>query len=226
MRSLLVIILFLFSGKLVSQDTVMEMDRVYGLDPLLYNGKIYTYFMPSGTGGNQFLLSPDFLTGEVIIKGKTFEGISLNYDIYNQQLLLQYVNETGAFNIIEISKAWLDSFRIGIMEFRCLSPDDKPGFYQVLGDGPYFIMVYWRKDLKLDATFGSQNFTFTAATKNQYVLIGDQLRPIRNNRNLVSLLDPEHKPEINKYLQLNRIKIKKASDKTMTDLINYIGNLK
>ncbi len=145
MRSLLVIILIFFSGRLVSQDAAMEMDRVYGLDPLLYNGKIYTYFLPAGTGGNQFLLSADYLTGEVTIKGKTFEGISLNYDIYNQQLLLQYVNETGAFNIIEISKAWLEKFRLGNMEFRCLSPDNKPGFYQVLGDGPYFIMVLLAK---------------------------------------------------------------------------------
>lgn len=225
MHSLLVVTLFLICGKLISQDAAVVLDRVYGLDPLLYNGKIYTYFMPSGTGGNQFLLSADYLTGEVTIRGKTFEGISLNYDIYNQQLLLQYVNETGAFNTIGISKAWLEKFRIGNMEFRCLSLDNEPTFYQVLGDGPFFIMVHWRKDLKLDATFGAKNFTFTPPIKEQYVLISDQLKPFRNKRSLVSLFDPEHKPEINNYIQLNRIKIKKASDKIMTELINYIGNL-
>jgi hypothetical protein len=225
MRSLLVIILIFFSGRLVSQDAAMDINRVYGLDPLLYNGKIYTYFMPSGTGGNQFLLSADYLTGEVTIKGKTFEGISLNYDIYNQQLLLQYASESGAFNIIEISKAWLEKFRIGNMEFRCISSDKESSFYQVLGDGPYFIMVFWRKDLKYDANFGAQKFTFTPAVKDLFVLTGDQLRPVSNNRSLISLFNPEHKAAINNYLQLNRIKIKKASDKTMTELINYIGNL-
>jgi len=224
-RSLLVVILFLLSGRLISQDDAMEMDRVYGPDPMLYNGKKYTYFLPPETGGNQFLLSTDYFTGELTIKGKTFEGIILNYDIYNQQLLLTYANETGSFNIIEISKAWLESFRLENLEFRCLSYDNEPHFYQVLGDGPFFIMYYWRKDLKLDATYGAKNFTFTPAMKKKYVLIGDKLRPFSNKQSLVSLFDMQHKPEINNYIQLNRIKIKKASDETMTKLINYISNL-
>jgi len=225
MRSFLVIFLFLFSGNLISQDAVMQLDRVYGLDPLLYNGKQYSYFLPAGTGGNQFLSSGEFTKGDMVIRGIRFLDISLNYDIYNQQLLLTYANETGSFNIIEISKAWLESFRLENLEFRCLSYDNEPHFYQVLGDGPFFIMYYWRKDLKLDATYGAKNFTFTPAMKKKYVLIGDKLRPFSNKQSLVSLFDMQHKPEINNYIQLNRIKIKKASDETMTKLINYISNL-
>jgi len=225
MRSLLVIILFFLSGKLISQDAAKEMDRVYGLDPLLYNGKKYTYFLPSGTGGNQFLFSTDYFTGEVTIKGKSFEGITLNYDIYNQQLLLQYASETGAFNIIEISKAWLESFRLGNLEFQCLSFDNDPHFYQVLGDGPFYILYYWRKELRLNNSYGAKNFTFTPSMKSQYVFIGDKLQPFRNNRSLISLFDPGHKSEIKNYIYRNRIKIKNASDQTMTELINYIGNL-
>lgn len=225
MPSLLVIILILFSGRLVSQDAAMEMDRVYGLDPLLYNGKIYTYFMPSKTGGNQFFLSADYLTGEVTIKGKTFEGISLNYDIYNQQLLLQYANETGTLNIIEISKAWLESFRLGNMEFKYFSFDNGPRFYQVLGNGPLFILYYWRKELKLDASYGATNFTFSPSLKNQYVLTGDRLQPFRNKRSLISLCDPGHKQEIRNYMYRNNIKLKNASDQAIIELINYIGNL-
>lgn len=225
MRSLLVIILFSFSVNLISQDAASDMDRVYGLDPLLHNGKKYAYFLPQGTGGNQFLFSPDYFTGEVTIKGKSFEGITLNYDIYNQRLLLQYANETGAINIIEISKAWLESFRLGNLDFKYLRFDNGPCFYQVLGDGPLFILYYWRKDLKLDATYGAKNFTFTPPLKSKYVLIGDQLHPFRNKRSLISLFDPGLVPEIKNYMHENNIRIKNASDKTMTELISYIGNL-
>ncbi|MCK9400115.1 MAG: hypothetical protein M0Q51_09010 [Bacteroidales bacterium] len=225
MRSLLVIILFSFSVNLISQDAASDMDRVYGLDPLLHNGKKYAYFLPPGTGGNQFLLSPDYLIGDVTIKGEYFEGIALNYDIYNQQLLFQYINETGTFNIIEISKAWLESFRLGNLEFQNLSFKNNQRFYQILGDGPLFILYYWRKDLKLDATYGAKNFTFTLPLKSKYVLIGDQLHPFRNKRSLISLFDPGLVPEIKNYMHENNIRIKNASDKTMTELINYIGNL-
>ena len=34
----------------------------------------------------------------------------LNYDIYNQQLILKYKNNIGAANLIIISDAWLESF--------------------------------------------------------------------------------------------------------------------
>jgi hypothetical protein len=224
-RSLLIILLFSFSGNLISQDAAMEMDRVYGLDPLLYNGKIYTYFLPAGTGGNQFLYSAEFIKGDVVIKGVRFLDILLNYDIFNQQLLLQYTGETGAINIIEISKAWLESFRLGKSEFRYLSFEKSPRIYQVLGDGPLFILYAWRKDLKLDVTNGAHNFIFTPAVKNKYVLIGDNLLTFRGKRSLVSVIGPEYKTEIRNYIHVHRIKMKHASDETMTELINYIGNL-
>jgi hypothetical protein len=225
MCSLLAITLFIFSEKLISQDAVKEMDRVFGLDPLLYNGKKYTYFLPPGTGGNQFLLSPDFIIGEVTIKGQRYTGVSLNYDIFNQQLLLQYADETGALNIIELSKAWLESFRLGNLEFRYISFDNVPRFYQVLGDGPLFILYNWRKGLKLDDSYGTTLFTFSPSLKNQYMLIDDKLRPFRNKRSLISLFDPRHKADIRNYMHRNRIKMKNASDKTMTELVNYIGKL-
>jgi hypothetical protein len=226
LRSFLVIILLSISGKLISQDAVIEMDRVFGLDPLLYNGKKYTYFLPPGTGGTQFLFSSDYFVGDVTIKGKTFEGITLNYDIYNQQLLLQFADETGSFNIIEISKAWLESFRLGTKEFKYLSFDNIPRIYQVLGNGPLYFLYYWRKDLKLDASYGSTYFTFTPSVKNQYVLMGDKLLAFKNKKSLILLFDPGLKPDIKNYMRRNKIKLRKASDQTMIELINYIGNLK
>jgi hypothetical protein len=224
-RSLLVILLFILSGRLISQDVALDMGRVYGLDPLLYNGKKYSYFMPHGTGGNQFLTSTDYYYGEVTIRGKRFEGVSLNYDIYNQQLLLQYMNESGAGEIIEISKAWLESFRLDNMLFRYLSFEDGPRFYQVLGEGPLFILYYYRKDLKLDYANGTSNFAFTPPKKSRFVLIKDKFGQFGNNRGFVSLFDPSVKTAIRGYIRDKGINVKKASDQTMTELINYIGNL-
>ena len=224
-RSLLVIFLIFFSVKLISQDAFQEIDRVYGLDPLLFNGRKYTYFFPQVTGGNQFLLSTEYKTGEVTIKGNKFEGIDLNYDIYNQLLLIQYAGESGSLNIIEVSKAWLESFRIGNLEFKLLDYGNGQRFYQVLGEGPFFILYYWRKDLKLDASYGASNFAFTPPIKSQYVLIGDKLWPFRNKRSLISIFDRELKQDIKSYINRNKVRMKNASDQTMTQLINYIGNL-
>jgi hypothetical protein len=225
MYSFLVLMLFLLCGNLISQDAAEMLDRVYGQDPVLYNGEKYSYFLPPGTGGNQFIFSPDFFTGDLTIKGKRFEGVTLNYDLYNQQLLLQYANETGTSEIIEVSKAWLASFRLGNMEFKYLSFVDGPRFYQVLGNGPICILYYWRKDLKLDASYGAEYHTFSPPVRSQYVLIDNKLKPFRNKQTLIALFDSGLKPEIRDYIRLHKVKLKKASDTTMTELINYISNL-
>jgi len=224
--SLLLSILFSFSGTLISQDAETIFDRVYGLDQTLYNGKKYTYFLSSGTNGHQYLFSPDYIAGSVSIKEKCYQGITLNYDIFNQQLLLQYEDETGALNIIEVSKAWLKSFRLGNRNFEFLNLEQYPRFFQVLGEGPVRILYYWRKNLNMDVAIGSSDFTFTSAVRNSYVFMDGQLKPFRTKRRLIGLFDPGLRPEIKSYLRKNKVKVKKASDQAMAEMITFIGSIK
>jgi hypothetical protein len=223
--SLLLACLFTFlSGITWSQTYFSSPDKKYGLDPLLYNGIKYTYFLPPGTGGHQYLQSFDYFTGTVTIKEEIFEGLTLNYDVYNQQLLLRYADEKGAFNIIQVSKAWLKEFQLGEKYFTYFDLGDGLKFYQILGAGQVKLVYYWFKNLNLDVG-SSGNFTFTPAMRSAYVLKEKQLIPFRNKRGFIKILRKENKKEIKRYMRKNRVKLKKASDREMTDLINYISNL-
>jgi len=224
-RFLLLTIFLLISVSLFCQQPAEKLDRVYGLDPTLYNGKKYSYFLPPGTDGHQYLQSPDYFVGGVTIKEEYFGDITLNYDIYNQQLLLRYANENGAFNIIEVSKAWLKGFSLDNMHFEYLDLGDGLKFYQVLGDGKIKILFHWKKDLKLDVGATSTNFAFTKAFRSDYILLEGKLFPYRNKRSLIKVFGPEKKQDIKSYLRKNRIRLKKASDQDMTGLINYIDTL-
>lgn len=226
MCSLSLVILFSISGTLVSQNAVKVLNRVYGLDQTLCNGKKYNYFVPPSTKGHQYLISPDFITGSVTLKGKCYQDITLNYDIFNQQLLLQYEDEKGALNIIEVSKAWLTSFRRGLMNFEFLNLEGDRRFYQVLGEGPVRILYYWRKALKLDETVGSSNFIFSRAIRDSYVLMDGQLKPFSTKRSLIRLFDPGHRAVIKSYLRKNKVNVKKASDQSMAGMITFISNIK
>jgi hypothetical protein len=222
----LFIILFFSSGALKSQDEVKVLDRVYGLDQTLYNGRKYNYFLPPGTQGCQYLLSPDYITGSVTLRGKCYNDITVNYDIFNQQLLLKYEDERGALNIIEVSKAWLKNFRLGNMNFELLHLDRDPCFYQVIGEGKVRILYYWRKDLKPDVAIGSSGFIFSAAIRESFVLMDGKLIRFRTRRSLIRIFDPGHRPVIKSYLRKNKIKLKDASDQAMLEMITYIGNNK
>lgn len=218
--------LFSFSGLLFSQNAAKDLDKVYGLDQTLCNGKKYNYSVPSSTKGHQFLISPDFISGNVTLKGKSYEGLNLNYDIVNQKLLLQYVDEKGALKIIEISKAWLTAFHRGTKNFEYLSLEQEPHFYQVLGEGRVRILYYWSKKLIVNDVVGSSNFVFTDALRDTFVLKDGQLKRFRTKRNLVRLFEPLQRPAIKSYLHKNKIKLKQATDQEMSELITFIGNIK
>jgi hypothetical protein len=232
-RSILLIFLCIVSGRLVSQVDFQELDEVYGLDSKLFCGKKYSYFLPSGTEGTQFLYSTDFVPGDIVIRWKgdkvirwgSEEGFLLNYDIYNQLLLLKYYDETGAEQIIEISDAWLESFSLGANYFKCLNVNDDVRIYQILGNEKNQIAYYWRKNLKLTNSSGPANYAFSEPIKTRFVMMNGNLLPYSSNGSFIKNFDPVYKDILQSYLKENDISVKKASDQTMTDLLNFISNL-
>jgi len=224
LSSLFPVFFLLLPGTLFPQDAASTFDKSYGLDQTLYNGKKYSYFLPEGTQGNQYLLSPQYIRGSVTIKGRCYEGTDLNYDIFNQQLLLQYKDLSGAVRVIEVSKAWLEGFRMGDRQFDYADLGEGPRFYQTLGDRPVKILYLWRKDLSQDATVGSSSYFFSSAVRESCLWKDGKLQPFRNNQGLVRLFEKARWPEIKSYLRKNRIKVRKASDHTVATMINLIGN--
>jgi len=218
-------ILFLISGNLLSQEGVNEYDKMYGPDEVLYNGKKYTYFLPAGTEGNQFFASPQYTIGTVTIKDKIFTGLALNFDIYNQQLLMTYKNENGITEIIEISQAWLKGFHLLEKDFILINKDGESKFYQMLGNRSAKFLYYWYKTMKLDMKYSAQNYVFSAANRIVYLYYDGKTIPCRNKRSFKSMFDDEKWAGIRSYMHKNNIRLKKASDNKMTDFADFIDSL-
>jgi hypothetical protein len=205
-----------------AQQSSISADDVYGSDPLLFNGRHYTFFLPLYTGGNQYISGPQFETGSATIRNVTYNGIALNYDIYNQQLILEYKNNLGANSLIIVSEAWLESFSFKGLNFEIISSQDTlKQIYQVLGEGPNRILYYWKKKLNLESFQGSKNYNFSSARKEMNVYTGNQIFRYWNNRIFYSLFGSDKRIAIKDYLHKNHINVKKATDQTMTELILF-----
>ena len=225
-RTFLFTLLLFASSGIYAQITTTGTDKVYGLDPLLFNGKYYTYFLPAGTGGTQFFGGSEFEKGLVVIRGVTYENLLLKYDVFNQQLILQYKTNSGADNQIVISDAWLESFNLGNTHFEMLAIQDSvKRIYQVLGSGPDRILYSWRKELTLDSRTGATNHVFSDSKKETYLLTGSRLLKYKNNRSFAALFIPSKQAALKKQLRLQRIKMQKASDWTINELINFCNTL-
>lgn len=211
----------LFTPLLMAPVHAQLPDTLYGFDPILYNGRHYTYVMPRNTEGSPFLYS-SFAEGDLTIRSKVYAGVVLNLDLLNQALVMNYVDHQGATVMLEIPDTWLTRARIGNDEFiPVVREDGTHGYNQVIGEGGIRFLYALRKDLKLDNRYGSPQYVFSRVIRSQYAEIQGTLFAFRNNRSFVHLFEESVQSDIITYLKNNKIKVKKAPASTMGSLAGF-----
>ena len=209
-----------------AQDVALSKD-LYGLNPVLYNGKYYTYSAPGNTKGNQFLMGPEYKTGSVQIKGKVYDSLLLNYDIFNQLVTLKFKTNAGNMLFISISDAWLEAFTIGNKHFKVLQlpGTNEKEFYQVIGKGYYKILYGWHKNMTfVSGTSGGYN-VFSKAYRSAYLLVGNKPESFKKNNQFSRLFGKEHRADVAKFLRQHNINLKHANENKIQELIHYCNTL-
>ena len=218
----------IFSGSVqltFSQDTKTAFEGLYGLDQELYNGRRYVYFPPLQTGGHQFLQSESFSQGSVRLRGKSYTDLLLNFDIYNQQLVMRYVNQLGATEQLAISDAWLQAFSFNGMRFEYLEMADSSWkIAQVIGEKPFEILVFWNKNLSLDTRYGATNHVFSKAQKKIWLRNNELMQAFKNKRDFLKLFPKDFQSDLKKYMRKERFSFKKASDESIAELLHFCNS--
>jgi hypothetical protein len=225
-RIILSILLLVPASEITAQKKIIAADDVYGSDPQLYNGRLYTAFYRMNTENNQYLTSSQFEQGAVTLRGVTYSGLLLNYDIYNQQLLLQYNGNQDLKSVIIVSDAWLESFSIKDKKFRVLPvSDEETRIYQEIGSEQTRILYLWKKYLQFNTINGNSKWVFSSPVREMSLLTNGKTVKYWNNRSFVDPFGPEKKKVIKYYLNSHHINVKKASDEIMEQLIIFCNTL-
>lgn len=208
-----------------AQDSKSNSDLIYGFDPLLYNGKVYYFYQP-GTSGTQYLLNEFDSNGSVTLRDVTYSNLSINYDVYNQQLILKYTNNVGSQSLISFSDAWLDSFELGGRHFHLINDSvTSKHIYQTLGAGHEKVLYYLGKELVLDSFKNGGMRYFSDVKYNRYVFKNEKMINYKNNHGFVKAFEKEKQISIKRYIHEQKINVKKANDQTIVNLINYCSSL-
>ena len=225
-RILLLLAVTIGAHSVSAQAPENNPDQVYGFDPLLYNGRIYSFYPEPGTEGTQFLFDEFDAHGSVTLRSVTYSNVKINYDVYNQQLILEYKNAIGSASQIEISKAWLEMFDLHSCHFEMHTYiDTTKRIFQVLGNGPVKVLYYQRKELSVDTRTSSKKRFFSDAITERFISAGNKLLKYKNNRSFIAFFNSSDQDFIKKYLRKYKIKVKKAKDQQMTELITYCNTL-
>ena len=210
----------------IGQDLNNNIQSIYGLNPYLYNGKLYSFIVPSNVIGNQYFKSTAFQLGSVRIKGIEYNSLLLNYDIFNQKVVIKYSNISGFKNIIEISDAWLEEFKIQDCNFKILQDEKKTSqIYQYFGIDSLAVYIKWKKKLVLENETGLANYVFQEPEKELFLFSNYCLIQFKNNRSFLRLFKPAKQLLIKKYLNGHNINLKKTNDSEIIGLVEFCNRI-
>lgn len=201
-------------------------NQVYGLNPILYNGKVYDYFPGSNVKGNQYYNNSDFVKGCINLRGQKFEDVLLNYDILNQELILKYTDNQESQRLIIVSKAWLTEFSLGNEHFTLFAkPDGEKMIVQELNQGKIRLLRLWTKKLTADLSFGYESYVFTKKYQKLYLTSNKVFVEYSKVKDLLGLLNMEKQKKIKNYLKQNKIKARTSDITELSGLFDYCNQL-
>ena len=193
------------------------------LDNRLYNGKYYSYFLPKNVYGNQFLSKKENSLGKVWKDGVEFDDLLLNYDVLNQQLLLEFVTNEGAARLISLSMVNVDSFYFENKKFLIDTIISKIGsIYQCINYKQMKFYFYYSKILTLQSKVNEIEYHFNKLQREIYFYNNGNYFKVKNNRKLIKKLNPTIAVNVKHFMKAKKYRLKKMNDKQYLDLLVYI----
>lgn len=215
------------------QDNALLYTQVYEAtrkamlhDPLIQNGVLYTYPYYNADG-HPFLGQKEFAGGSVVFREKTYEGLSLNYDLFNQLLILSREYQ-GVLQMNLLEPEFVSGFQLKGKSFIHAAFDgETPGFFQLISEQQKISCYYaWYKDRREVHDSGNRSiYSFSGEKSKRYLLQEGQLQRYKSNKTFVKLFPDEARDQIKEYMQENRTLVMEANDLVMNQLIEYCNRI-
>jgi len=200
-------------------------DRSYGSDYNLLNGR--KYYLLYSSVSHPFFGTDQYRTGNLLINGDNYYGALINYDIYKQQVILQYTSYLGRAGQLILTGESIEEFTLDGKLFRRMEfPETGTRFFQIVHSGEVSCFISWEKDLVYSPSSNTTLYNFTSQSRQTYLLISGRLYPFRYKSSFTKIFDKQFNKEIRRYLRGHQIYLREASDEQLRELVNFCINLK
>lgn len=209
----------------VSENGFYELKEIFdylnGPDYELLNGRQYD--LPNSGNSHPYFNTDRYRHGSLLLNGEVYDSVLVNYDIYDQQLILQvpgWISDQN--NKVVLNRALIDHFQIDGLTFRKMSfPESGTSFFQVISSGEISCYLLWTKKLYRSSTSRNAKQVYLKQSREVYLQKEDQLFPVKNKSSFASLFDEAYRKEINAFLRREKIRFKDVSDEKLGELIDF-----
>ena len=109
-------------------------DHLNGPDYNLLNGRQNN--IPYSGTSHPYFHSDQYRPGSLLLNGEAYDSVTINYDIVDQQVILQSPDNSGQIIKIVLNRELIDQFKIDGLTFRLMSlPETGSSFFQVVSSG-------------------------------------------------------------------------------------------
>lgn len=195
-----------------------------GADRNFINGSVYQEHMRAR--GHPFFQEGNWMTGRLVMNGRSYDQLPLKYDIYTDQLLYNHIPESGTCPLV-LNKSRIDSFTLGGHTFRHLrdiTADDvqmDAGYYQVITEGRASFYIKWEKRYHEPTVHSQGEFTLHA---DRYILNHGNFFRINRRWGLLKAL-ADRKKEIRTYIRKNNLVVAPGHEETVKAVVDHYNSL-
>ena len=206
------------------QEIRAYFDRSYGSDFNLLNGRQYYLYYSSNS--HPFLHTDQSRPGDLVLGGISYHGVPLNYDLYQQEVILQYISHSGETRHIILNRELVDEFLLDNKLFCEVSLEGRdPGYAQVIrGDGLSFY-VFFIKKLNYTPSMNTTPYHYTRLARRIFLERNGKAALVHSRGSFLQQFEPEIRPTIRVYMRQQHIRLKKASDAALTGLLHFCSQL-
>ena len=225
-RSLLLLFfVFVLCGRYVSaQNTFSEVidQELYLSERSVVNGISWTNSVRYK--GNRFFGSKEWKTGELTFDGKKYEGIKINYDLLDNEIIL-FDDVPGNEKYIRLNKTKIDSFRFfdqgSIKHFESIYLNESEGkeICQRIYRGK--VSYYVRHKKAVQKEIGTVYMGRLYDSNIHYLVDEKGAHSFRKKKKVLEVLGGQK--ELKKYIRSNKLMI---SPKYVTLLLRFAETLK
>jgi len=209
----------------VSETGFYELKEVFdylnGPDYNLLNGRQYDR-LNSGES-HPFFNTDLYRPGSLLLNGTAYDGVLINYDIYDQQVILQvpgWISDLN--NKVVLNREMIDHFQIdGLMFRKMSSPETGTSFFQGMFSGEISCYLRWTKKLYRSSTSSNARIKYLKQSREIYLQKEGQLFHVKNKSSFTRIFDEAYRKEIKAFLRREKIRFSSASEEKLGELMNF-----
>ena len=199
-------------------------DQLNGPDYMLLNGR-QNDLLNSGNS-HPYFNTDRYRPGSLVLNGESYDSITINYDIFDQQLTLRYPGNSGQDLQVVLNREMIDHFQIDGLTFRLMSfPETGSSFFQVLSSGDISCFLLWKKTLSRSTVSGNTSYKYSKQSREVYLQREGRLYVVTSRSSFTSNYDEVYRKEIKEFLRREKIHFRNASDEKLGELMNFCVEL-